>query len=417
MKIAILHGPRDLRIDEQALEGDRLKPNEIWVETEISALKIGTDRGNYEGAERVPGAARLSSMGRRQQPGNRPGRGKRRDPFFKWATVWWPISRISRNTLPKSPRTLSRFPTASRLKMRCMPGCTRSADIVIAKLTSSRARMWPSSVWACWVWEPLRWDRCSAAGWSRWANSPIRLEMARKMGAHAAYLSNQEDLAEKLDEFTGGIGIDLVIQTANPWPAHQAALQVVRPNGRVAIVALPGRGEPPLDFNPLSMRWFYTKGISLIAVSGPSGYLYPNEGDRFEMAAKLSIRAVSHGRRPPRTEAAHHAPLPFHRNVPSLRDGLPPRKVDAGRHFRLEKQPLIPGVSIHVEWSGTSQLLTCGIISFVVLFVIVAGITSDRWLVPVTTACEEAPNTARPQRRSHLLCFAEGGGVGSINCR
>ena len=56
MKIAILHGPRDLRIEDQPLDTSNLKPDEIRVETEISALKIGTDRGNYEGAERVPGA-------------------------------------------------------------------------------------------------------------------------------------------------------------------------------------------------------------------------------------------------------------------------------------------------------------------------------------------------------------------------
>jgi threonine dehydrogenase-like Zn-dependent dehydrogenase len=56
MKIAILHGPRDLTIEEQPLDTANLKPNEIWLETEITALKIGTDRGNYEGAEQVPGA-------------------------------------------------------------------------------------------------------------------------------------------------------------------------------------------------------------------------------------------------------------------------------------------------------------------------------------------------------------------------
>ena len=56
MKIAILHGPRDLRIEEQSLDTDDLASDQIWVETEISALKIGTDRGNYEGAENVPGA-------------------------------------------------------------------------------------------------------------------------------------------------------------------------------------------------------------------------------------------------------------------------------------------------------------------------------------------------------------------------
>ena len=56
MKIAILHGPRDLRIEEETLATSHLGPHEIWVETRISALKIGTDRGNYEGAEQVPGA-------------------------------------------------------------------------------------------------------------------------------------------------------------------------------------------------------------------------------------------------------------------------------------------------------------------------------------------------------------------------
>ena len=56
MKIAILHGPRDLRIEEQTLEITEPEPDQILVETLISALKIGTDRGNYEGAERVPGA-------------------------------------------------------------------------------------------------------------------------------------------------------------------------------------------------------------------------------------------------------------------------------------------------------------------------------------------------------------------------
>ena len=56
MKIAMLYGPRDLRIEEQPLDTSHLQPHEIWVATRISALKIGTDRGNYEGAERVPGA-------------------------------------------------------------------------------------------------------------------------------------------------------------------------------------------------------------------------------------------------------------------------------------------------------------------------------------------------------------------------
>lgn len=69
MKIAILHGPRDLRIEDQVLDTSQLQPDEIWVKTRISAFKIGTDRGNYEGAEQVPGA---------------PG-------YPRWVSVAWPM--------------------------------------------------------------------------------------------------------------------------------------------------------------------------------------------------------------------------------------------------------------------------------------------------------------------------------------
>ena len=38
MKIAILRGPRDLHIEEQPLDANNLKSDEIWIETEVSAL-------------------------------------------------------------------------------------------------------------------------------------------------------------------------------------------------------------------------------------------------------------------------------------------------------------------------------------------------------------------------------------------
>ena len=114
------------------------------------------------------------------------------------------------------------------------------------------------------------------------ANSPVRLEMAEKMGAHAGFLSDDPDLQAKLDEFTSGAGIDLVILTANPWPAYRTSVEIVRPNGRVSVVSLLGRGEEPLDFNPLAMQWFYSKGLSIIAVNLAAGYQYPSvTEDRF----------------------------------------------------------------------------------------------------------------------------------------
>ena len=38
MKIAILYGPRDLRVEEQELDTANLEPDQVWVETQISGF-------------------------------------------------------------------------------------------------------------------------------------------------------------------------------------------------------------------------------------------------------------------------------------------------------------------------------------------------------------------------------------------
>lgn len=59
-----------------------------------------------------------------------------------------------------------------------------------------------------------------------------------------------------------------MIFTANPWPAYKTSFEIVRRDGRVAIVSLLGRGEEPLDFNPLTIHLFNDKEVTLVAVSG-----------------------------------------------------------------------------------------------------------------------------------------------------
>lgn len=274
MKIAMLHGPRDLRIEEQPLETSRLAPDQIHVRTIISAFKIGTDRGNYEGAEQVPGA---------------PG-------YPRWVgdsnlgevlAVGSAVQRVR-----VGDRIVTRQPHQSEYVMKesgslvRVPAGVGPEDAVFAHLYALSSLCYRKAFFTpgenvavvgvgvlglgAVALGPLFGARVVAL-----ANSPLRLEMAAQMGAHAGYLSDDPDLPAKLDEFTRGEGIDLVILTANPWPAYRTALDVVRPDGRVSIVSLLGRGEAALDFNPLAMERFYAKGISLIAVSGAAGYLYP----------------------------------------------------------------------------------------------------------------------------------------------
>ncbi len=275
MRIAILHGPRDLRIEEQALDASRLAADEIHVKTRISALKIGTDRGNYEGADQVPGAPGYprwvgdSNLGIVQAVG----------------------SGVTR--LKVGDRVVTRAPHQSEYIMSqsdsvvVIPDGVADEDAVYAHLYALSAHCYhkahfrPGETVAvvgvgvlglgAIALGPLFGGRVVGI-----ANSPVRMEMSARMGAHANFLYDDPDLETKLDEFSGGNGIDLVILTANPWPAFRTAMEIVRDNGRVSVVSLLGRGEPPLDFNPLAMELFYNKGTTLVAVSGRAGYLYPD---------------------------------------------------------------------------------------------------------------------------------------------
>ena len=57
MRQAVLYGAGDLRIEERPLDVNALAQDEVYVETEITALSTGTDLGNYLGkSTEVPGA-------------------------------------------------------------------------------------------------------------------------------------------------------------------------------------------------------------------------------------------------------------------------------------------------------------------------------------------------------------------------
>ncbi len=50
-----------------------------------------------------------------------------------------------------------------------------------------------------------------------------------------------------------GVGVNLVVLAANPSPGYWLAMEVVRENGRVAVLTLPCRGEAAYDFNPFRL--------------------------------------------------------------------------------------------------------------------------------------------------------------------
>ena len=281
MKIAILRGPRDIVIEDREMDTSNLGPHDIYVETEITALKLGTDRGNWEGEASIPGAPNEyprwvgdSNLGEVRGAGSEVTRFKVGD-------------RVVCSQHHQSGYVSPEWGDEDATRIVKVPEGVASEDAVYTNLYSlsgfcyRKAQFRPGEYVAvvgvgllglgAIALGPIYGAQVAAI-----ANSPVRLEMAKKMGAHAGFLSDDPDLQAKLDEFSHGNGIDLVILTANPWPAYKTAVEIVRRSGRVSVVALQGRGEADLDFNPLWTGYFYDKGISLIAVSGEAEDGYPN---------------------------------------------------------------------------------------------------------------------------------------------
>jgi threonine dehydrogenase-like Zn-dependent dehydrogenase len=282
MKKATLYGPRDLRVEELTLDSNHLAPDQLWVETRVTALSTGTDRGNYEGAEQVPGAppyprwVGYSNVGSVRKTGEVVTRFRVGDLVFATAPHQSDylchesdmLVKVPPNVMPeKAALTYLYFIGLHALRRgNFVPG-ENVAVIGLGILglgTVELARAFGGRVIAV-------------------GNDESRLAKAKEIGAHLALHSADPELTRKIDVLTGDLGIDLVVLAANPWSAYRTAMEVVRKNGRIAVLSLPGRGEASLDLNPLDLKWFYGKALTIIAVNGMAMYLYPTPEERFNV--------------------------------------------------------------------------------------------------------------------------------------
>lgn len=316
MKRAYLYGPRDLRIEDFTLDTDHLAPDEMWVETLVSALSTGTDRGNYEGAEQVPGApgyprwVGYSNVGRVRAVGEKVTRFRVGDRVFSNAPHTSDHILKESAMVVKVPDGVSSEDAAftylyhlgffSLRKGHFIPG--ESVAVVGLGILGLGA---------------VELARVQGARVVALGNDDSRLAKAGEVGAHLTLRSDAPDLQAQIEAFTEGLGVDLVILAANPWPAYRTSMEVVRRGGRVAILSLPGRGEEALDFNPLKLEWIYGKALTLIGVSGRAPYLYPigEEEDRFSVRRGCAylLSLMEEGTLKPQRLITHR--LPYERMV------------------------------------------------------------------------------------------------------
>ncbi|MHA1989746.1 MAG: L-threonine 3-dehydrogenase [Candidatus Hodarchaeales archaeon] len=80
--------------------------------------------------------------------------------------------------------------------------------------------------------------------------NPLRIDLAKKMGADLVINPLEEDVIKTSLDFTNGIGADILLEMSGYGPALAQGLKILTPGGRVSLLGL-FSGETPLDINNL----------------------------------------------------------------------------------------------------------------------------------------------------------------------
>jgi threonine dehydrogenase-like Zn-dependent dehydrogenase len=287
MKQAMLYGVGDLRIEDAPLESESLRPGQIYVETEVSALSTGTDLGNYLGdSTYVPGAPPYPRRVGYSNVGviRRVGEGvKNLKPGMRVFSTKHHLSAF----VAQHDELIVPIPDGVPSEEASL---TYLTHLGLASLRQARyeagenvAVVGLGVIGLCTIWLA----RAMGAKVVGISNSSLRSESAMQLGAHAAFLADDAGLHEKLKTVFGDVGTDIVVLTANPWNAYRLSMEIVRHSGRVSILGFPGRAQAAPDFNPMDARWIYGKQLTLLGAGFAPKVDCPPDDIRFNTRRNL----------------------------------------------------------------------------------------------------------------------------------
>jgi 2-desacetyl-2-hydroxyethyl bacteriochlorophyllide A dehydrogenase len=87
-----------------------------------------------------------------------------------------------------------------------------------------------------------------------------RRKVADRMGADKVLDPNRVDVREQVTDFFDGIGPDVIVECAGTQSALQLAIEVAKPDGKIALV---GISMDPIEINTFKM---YIKGVEMRSV-------------------------------------------------------------------------------------------------------------------------------------------------------
>jgi threonine dehydrogenase-like Zn-dependent dehydrogenase len=96
------------------------------------------------------------------------------------------------------------------------------------------------------------------------SDQECQLKRADEMGAKLT--ASRNNALDRLQDFAGEPGLDLVVLTTNSWDDYLMAMKSVRRGGQICLIGFPGRDSGAPTFNPLSPDLFYQKQLTIKAV-------------------------------------------------------------------------------------------------------------------------------------------------------
>jgi threonine dehydrogenase-like Zn-dependent dehydrogenase len=266
MKQAIIYGAADLRLEESPLDPTRLADDQVYTETEVTAISTGTELAIYEG--------RLNEIPT--------------TPDYPRPLGYSNVGRVVRTGsavrgVKAGQRVFSRTPHQSAYiaqqdeLMVPVPEGVGSEEASLAYLaqlgmTALRQAGYQTGEHVAVIGlgviglAAVAVARAMGARVAAISNSPLRFIPARRMGAHGVFLSSEVHTAGDLGNIFGETGTDVVLLTANTWEAFRTSVEIARFGGRISVLGFPGRAQPKPEFNPLDPQWFYGKQLTLAGV-------------------------------------------------------------------------------------------------------------------------------------------------------
>lgn len=270
MHAAVLHGPRDLRLETRP--APRPEPGEVLVRVAMTGL-CGTDYAIWSGERRVgyPLVLGHEFIGHVEAVGAGVGRVRAGDrvviePNYSCGTC--PLCREGNRNLCLSRTAIGIDVDGCLAELACVPErccwpapgavaddellMTEPLAVVVRAVARAGVRAGDSAAVVGGGTLGLLALQVLIGAGARVlvvSRTPRRFALARELGAAATHIAGDGPLDAAARAFSGREGVGVVIETAGTQEAVSHALALVRPGGRVVLTGLPHEPTPVAFFS------------------------------------------------------------------------------------------------------------------------------------------------------------------------